>query len=534
MAQRILLSVILALIFVLSLFAAPLPVRAAFELMDGRLILNGFVKETWYVRTEMNDREDPYHDSRFDYMQTAGLLEALYTVHDDQNYTIRLFGGVKGWWQKVPHFDEQVSRSMAHRDRKDYTLPRSFDDDILTEAYIDILKGPWQIRIGKQIVQWGQLDVNRVADVVNPLDLRFGVPGVDAWEEIKRGVTMIRAMYQSQLPGTLLFEFIFNPGDFKGFMLPYQGTHWGPDYSKNAQFNPGYEMGFFSWIDQKWKRDMPGWNLKENYEIGGRVQGYTFGTDWTLLIWNARADGPIANKNRVGAFAFQYVQAGLASMLQGGGPEHPVRPGDWPSERIFKFKRYTTIGGTAQRPWDWLHNTTWDLEWFYEIGSPMNKGDGGSSQSVTDEVRRDVLGTAIKVSDRWRLPKSVCELIQTDKKLEISFTLFREQIFNHDHDLVVADRYHRPRDSVTEACSLFLRQELWHTSWNFTFIGNYYFRTDGWMAVPVMTYMFPENLLGGGLRADVGAKFYGRKRHKVIGNAYDSKDSIILRLRYEF
>ncbi len=28
---------------------------------------------------------------------------------------------------------------------------------------------------------------------------------------------------------------------------------------------------------------MPGWNLKDNYEFGFRMTGYTWDVDWTLL-----------------------------------------------------------------------------------------------------------------------------------------------------------------------------------------------------------------------------------------------------------
>ncbi len=99
---------------------------------------------------------------------------------------------------------------------------------MLTEAYIDYINGPLQIKVGKQIVIWGQLDIQRVADVVNPIDLRKGAPGIDNWEEVKRGIWMIRSIYKSQLPGDLQFEGIFNPGDFRGIQIPYEGTHYGP------------------------------------------------------------------------------------------------------------------------------------------------------------------------------------------------------------------------------------------------------------------------------------------------------------------
>ncbi|MCP4713984.1 MAG: hypothetical protein GY868_02615, partial [Deltaproteobacteria bacterium] len=51
------------LIFSGMLLASAGPADAIIELDGGRLVLNGFVKEMVYVRTTMQEREEPYHDS---------------------------------------------------------------------------------------------------------------------------------------------------------------------------------------------------------------------------------------------------------------------------------------------------------------------------------------------------------------------------------------------------------------------------------------------------------------------------------------
>ena len=56
---------------------------------------------------------------------------------------------------------------MYSKDRHYYQFPQKLDD-VIGELYTDYINGPWQVRIGKQIVIWGQLDMSRVADVVNP------------------------------------------------------------------------------------------------------------------------------------------------------------------------------------------------------------------------------------------------------------------------------------------------------------------------------------------------------------------------------
>ena len=107
----------------------------------------------------------------------------------------------------------------------DYIKPSG--DDLITELYADFQSGPLQVMVGKQIVVWGEMNLKQTADVINPLDLRYGSPGTEAWEDIKLGLWMIRALYQTDLPGQLNFEVLFIPGDYEMTRLPVEGTYQG-------------------------------------------------------------------------------------------------------------------------------------------------------------------------------------------------------------------------------------------------------------------------------------------------------------------
>ncbi len=511
--------------------------RAMVPLLDGRLKVSGFLKETCYYQIQPWDRsEKKSHigsnlDTRVDFLMTSFFIEGMYTISEGLDHNIQFYSGFKWWWEKSGIIDDNQNRHINHRDRKDYKHPRSFDKDILTEAYLDIEKGPWQFRIGKQIVIWGQLDTNRVADVVNPLDLRWGVPGLDTWEEVKKGLWMIRGFYTSDLPGQLVFEFIFNPGYFRSQYLAYQGTHWGPKAFKGrTSFTRDKEMGFWPWLYEKNYRDAPTWNLSENYEWGFRLHGYTWGIDWTLLYWNHRLDWGIASVHdgNMDTFAMQYVSAGIRAAMTGSH----LNPGDWPDYRVFKFKRYQTIGGTAQTYVPWLHLSTWDFEWFYEIGSPFNKGTDSNDRALYDEVRRDVLGLAIKYNDRFKLPAVLENLLQTNKNIDFSITYFWEKIFNHDHDIIASNRNHLPGDSVTDGIALWAKAELFNTNIAVVPVFQWLFRTKRWYCVLPVTYYFPRPYHN--FRATVGLKLYGAKRNNPNGNSWDRRDSLIFRLEYQF
>jgi len=518
--MRIKLVAIITILSCFVLLCLCRPLRASIFLMDDRLEISGFVKETAYIRTGMSAREKMYHDSNMDYLQTSMLFEALYTVKEDDDLTVRLFGGVKYWWQKAHYFDQDYRRSIPHRDRKDWTHPRSFEEDILTEAYVDIIKDPWEVRIGKQICIWGQLNMSRVADVVNPLDIRRGFPGENPWEDIKQGLWMIRVFYESELPGDLLFETIFNPGDYQNMEIVLEGTHKGvKPYSVRFFDRENQKFGIYHWQREKWSRDAPGWDLKENWELGFRVRGNTWGIDWTLLYWNARDDTPVAHPERLAEFTLPYI----FSQIQG------VPAPDWPSQKVYYYKRYQTVGGTTQVYVHKLWDTVWRTEWFYEINRPLNKAENGNSQFINGWTRRNIFGIAVQCNKALYIPWFTKSFIAADRMLDVSLTYFWEKVQNHDHDLVLSDRDHAWTNSSTDMLGLFLKQDMFHSRIIFIFNGRYFLRTGKWMAIPSLCYVMPGNHW----RFDLGyVAEGGPKRSFVKGSA--TMDKVTIRLRFVF
>jgi hypothetical protein len=494
------------------------------EFMDGRLSIQGYVRETMYYMTQWYERQDPYRDNRLDFLQTQALLKVLYRLKEGEGHddlTVRLYGGVKWWWQKALMLDDQYRRSIPHRDRKDWTHPRSFEDDILTEVYVDIIKDPWQLRVGKQIVIWGQLSMNRVADVVNPLDIRRGFPGQNPWDDIKVGLWMIRAIYESELPGNLLFETIFNPGDFEPMQIPLEGTHAGIKAWNVRFFDPYIQKyGIFHWQREKMYRDAPGWS-RSNWELGLRVRGNTLGVDWTLLYWNARDDGPVMNPGRGYDFTMIFIDT-----AQAGKGLHNI---DWPSYKVFHYKRYTTVGGTAQVFVPQLWDTVWRTEWFVEINRPLNKATHGDRAAIYGWTRRTIWGAALEVSKALNIPWFTSSRIACNRMLDVRLTYFREQVMNHDHDLTLDTREYAWTNSTNDSVILFMKQDMFNSRVIFVCTANYYLRTKKWMAVPSFGYVFP----GIHWRFDLGYAAYGGPQRRWVASS-DKNDKLVMRVRYEF
>jgi len=123
--------------------------------------------------------------------------------------------------------------------------------------------------------------------------------------------------------------------------------------------------------------------------------------------------------------------------------------------------------------------------------------------------------------------------------MQTSLTYFNERVLDYNKDMTLADRFYKPGSSTLESLTLFIMQQMFNASWTFIFIGSYYTQTGKWMAVPSFTYMFADSGPFSGFRFDIGLKLYGGAKHKyfnrnMLSHQADHKDSVILRLRYEF
>lgn len=509
------------------------PALAAIELYDGKLVLNGFIKEVGYYRTGMTDRDKNYYDNKLAYLQTSGLLEALYTVRDD-DMTIRLFVGVKYWWQKAQYFDDEMDRSIRQPDQRSWANPRDWDEDILTEAYTSIEKGPFEVRIGKQIVVWGSLDLAQVTDVVNAPDFRRGYPGINTWEEIKQGAWMIRAFYQSELPGNLLFEVIFNPGDYHQINLAHEATWPGTAPYNVRRAGAGFsddlggQRGIYSWLREKWTRDEPGFNTS-NWEAGFRIRGFTYGIDWTFIYWNALQDDFIMTADFFPDFYNFYFDWNDSS----NGTEPYPYPDQSQYPKLFDSKRYEMIGGTFERYSPEIWDTVWIIEWALDFGHPIQKGAGGNPDAPNGYARRNIFDIGIKVQKALNIPWFTQSFIATGRMLDIAITYQWDKVLGYKSATdVVNSRWHQAGDSVADNITLWFKQDMFHNKLVLVFVGNYYFQIGKWQAIPSLGYSLP----GKHWRIEGGYAMYGGKSKTTYEHIdYSShNDSVFFRIRYEF
>jgi len=493
--------------------------EARIWLMDDKLQLTGYFKETMFIRTHIPRNEKMFHDSNVDMARTSFLIEGLYNLYEGEETNINLFGGFRYWYAKMPDLDEEFKEAIPHRMYSEYEHPR--DDELFTELYVDFVRGPLQLRLGKQIVVWGETNLKRTADVINPIDLRHGSPGTEDWENIKIGLYMLRGWYQTDLPGQLLFEFLFIPGDFEVTHVPIEGTHYGPG-ADTVSFNPGKGYGIYHWVQNKARHDAPGWNLS-NYEYGIRLRGYTWNIDWTVFYFNTISDvGVVDDIDRYNDFSLLYVSSAITSIATGSRINPRV-----PDYKVFDYKRYEVIGGTMQTIVDRLHGCELRLEWFYEIGNAYNKGEGSSTSSIYETTERDAVGFGMTWADRFTIPWFTHKFCD-DKKMSLSFTVFYEKILNYDRDVIIMEsgRGHRTGDSHASTFAWSLSQFFFHSKVMFMFTGSY-IPHGKYFLCPILAYAPGDHW-----RIEAALPIYGYGSDSNKG--MHDKDSVLIRLRYEF
>lgn len=121
------------------------------------------------------------------------LAPLQYLNLDDIDYFVTYRGEYDGVWDYGPDvFSENYVRNAAG-DKLD-TRQRLRNRNRLFESYVNFTKGPLFVRIGRQNLSWGETDVFRLLDQINPLDASFG-GFLIALDERRVPLDMLRTVY---------------------------------------------------------------------------------------------------------------------------------------------------------------------------------------------------------------------------------------------------------------------------------------------------------------------------------------------------
>jgi hypothetical protein len=356
------------------LFLTPAQTFARIYFFDRKLEINGSIeqKANWKFNLKDWEKGTGKHNQRITpagtvingtqsnggrYPQNAPTLwkthvhlEGLYHAYDEGGTILDAFVLLEWFYDWGPDMTGSLGRGIRARDEEAYKTPHNWEP--VRELYVNYVSGPWTLRLGKQMVVWGETGLQRTADVVNPVDLRSHIMGVDDWEDFKQGLWMFRGFYQTSFTNDFTFEWIFVPHDVKEIDLPKEGT----------MYNSTYTGGFTSSFWKQWRHDKINEHGLHNAQGGIRVRGFNWDWDWTLIWYNGYAPTPIVwdwgqrnpgyrpttpigfNLLRQGIGGFN-LYAGEYNINQSLGNPLPK----FPYERLWKYYRNHNFGATATK-----------------------------------------------------------------------------------------------------------------------------------------------------------------------------------------
>jgi len=402
------------LIFLCTILVASLVMVSeipALEYLDGDLVIHGKASEQLLMRTK-NKRPYELYDYDIFNFRTTFKLETKWNAITDSNYDITFYSIFKDYYDAAHDVDsgyEEYLRDFSNNSSRGIEELKSYETftDICRELYMEVTNPNWQLRVGKQIVSWGEASFERMADVINPLDARGDLnPVLIDFDEVKRGLWMGRFTFTPQdFWQDMFFEFLIIP-DFepnRNWPAGYHLTHpptMNALRNPNELFKPDYRAA-----------DEIGYH---DPAMGFRVRGLTYGFDWTVLYFYHRNYSAITREGKG-------LQSQLPVLTGRGRVPDDVKMFGHQSTIGFTFnkpinKQITIIPGTSTN----MSGNIWRGEFIVELDKD---NDRGFTPNVVENTRYAfVLGWDTYIQIPW------LSTWNRNRKLSSSTQLFMEWV----------------------------------------------------------------------------------------------------------
>jgi hypothetical protein len=227
----------------------------------------------------------------------------------------------------------------------------------LLQAYLDYEKGPLFVRVGRQVLAWGETDIFRLLDNINPLDDSFGGFFI-ALDERRLPVDMLRTSLQTGTIGPITDSFL------EGFVALGNMVATQPGIPNGSPWSPG-GLSF------------PNPALHQTNDVPDALQ----------VRGGARYVGNVSDATITLAHYYTYldvpgVQFRLPPNLTNGklttpGPDNPI-------QAFQRFPRVQISGASMTFPVPSWYSIV-RSEFAYFRGEPMNRqgtGDTGDSTAA--------------------------------------------------------------------------------------------------------------------------------------------------------
>ncbi len=462
--------------FLAALIGGPSSISARIYLLDQKVEVNGSIEEKWNFKYDTKDWEkgrgehsyggrmsDGGHVENPAMLKTHLHLEALYHAYQQGGTVLDFYTLVEWFYDISQDINPAWRRGMSSYDRNKYQTPHGLE--MLRELYMNYVHGPWTLRLGKQMVVWGETNLQRTADVVNPLDTRSHMMGVDDWEDFKKGLWMFRGFYQTSFKNDLTLETIIVPYDVQAMDLPPEGS----------MYNTTYTGGFTSRMWRRWKHDEVNEHGLHDAQGGFRIRGFNWDWDWTILWyngyeatpvcidWGQRADSYLP-KTSIGWMSYNMGIRGF-NLWAGEYNSYKATTGislPYPKNKTFRYYRGNNLGATATKyiynipffGYDIPFKSNVRFEFAYKPNLHFNRMEyyGNNLWGVKNVTRRDLIGYAVEIGHDF-MPQFICKY-NGHRSVDVNLGIFQDWILNHDRNLNVEGYNRGAGDKNTTSFSL--------------------------------------------------------------------------------
>ena len=413
-----------AVVFIFG-FATDVP---AFDFLDGKLRVHGFVRNQTGVRLKDHIWYDPIIDggiaggayvgprvenmrqesgkistcrstlqleSEFDItpeLMLSVTVRGFYDAKWDLDSNINIYGG-RGYDEVtgdaptatgLPTMD--LNNKASNIDTEPYGENKQADID-LREYYLNWVGGDFNVKIGRMQVAWGEADAIRIADIINPMDFTVDFTtttyGMD-WEDTRIPLRMIdvtyivpESRYQFEVELVSVLEWQGNvKADAYGetFYLFPQQTDFsymgfdillGPDYFNVPMGGITTSSHWSAFTDNVLDAHD---DADHTWQGGVRLRGVFGGWDTHMFYYHQRWQDPIFSSNS--GFNFpMFMPWDLREKDLGFEAEYP---------------RVDTVGGTVNYFFD-----PWGLVFRGECGYVFDEPFSGMNQGLVSQEQWD-------------------------------------------------------------------------------------------------------------------------------------------------
>jgi len=471
----------------------------ALSFLEGTLNVKGFMRNdsAWRIRHGSNAQEglEPWD---LILCRNTFQLEIEYKPTD----WLTVFAIPRLVYDASLDLDRSLERRIASHARHDFKV-----EDDLREIYADIVWNNWRARIGKQQIMWGESDLFRMADIVNPLDISWDYllySTVSSFEDIRIPLWALDLNWASYTGYQWSVEFVWLPGFIEDGFEPHKVAPEGANWAL-----PGTPQFMVDSLRTSEPDD--GW---ENSEFGLRVKGIFRGWETALFYFYSRMDHPTPKEDveqrLLRSVNFDHHGHGEALIPGVGLYAHPGKYFEYP---------FTNRMGATFNKYHELTKTIYRGECVVTIDEPM------IDRYVMDRTYERETFQYMLGFDR----PTMIRFLNPNRSFLISAQLFQKFIFNYNHHM----KDHSPGGTTTDRYQTVL-----------TFLINTGYRWDTILPQLLLAYNFSgegailpqcEFWIGDHWRLGVGAHIMmSHNMREPYFGGFRHNDQLYTWLKYQF